>query len=57
MAFYGANESIKTDGRAAKYMKKDIVGVPYQANQIQVIVRHNAGIQHKLMLTLEYFRI
>lgn len=56
MRFYGANESVKTDGRAAKYMKKDIVGVPYQANQLQVIVRHDAGIQHKLMLTLEYFR-
>jgi hypothetical protein len=56
MAFYGANESVKTDGRAAKYMKKDIVGVPYQANQLQVIVTHGAGVQHKLMLTLEYFR-
>lgn len=56
MAFYGANEPVKTDGRSAKYMKKDIVGVPYQANQLQIIVTHEAGIQHKLSLTLEYFR-
>ena len=56
MRFFGTNESLKTDGRAAKYMKKDIVGVPYQANQIQIIVKHNAGVQHKFMLLLEYFR-
>lgn len=56
MRFFGANESLKTDGRAAKYMRKDIVGVPYQANQIQVIIKHNAGVQHKFMLLLEYFR-
>lgn len=56
MAYYGPNESLKTDGRAAKYMKKDIVGVPYQANQLQLIVRHDVGYQHKLMLVVEYFR-
>lgn len=56
MSFYSANESVRTDGRAAKYMKKDISGLPYQANQIQIIVRHSAGYQHRLMLTLEYFR-
>jgi hypothetical protein len=56
MAFFGENESLKTDGRAAKYMTKTISGVPYQANQLQVIIKHEAGIQHKLMLMLEYFR-
>ena len=56
MRYFDSNESLKTDGRAAKYMKKDIPGVPYQANQLQIIVKHNAGVQHKLMLTLEYFR-
>lgn len=56
MRYFGANEALKTDGRAAKYMKKDIAGVPYQGNQLQIIVKHNAGVQHKLMLTLEYFR-
>lgn len=56
MRFFGAQESLKTDGRAAKYMKKNIAGVPYQANQLQVIIKHNAGVQHKFMLLLEYFR-
>lgn len=56
MKFLAGNEALKTDGRAAKFMKKDIVGVPYQANQIQVIIRHDAGYQHNLMLMLEYFR-
>lgn len=56
MAYYSAHESLKTDGRAAKYMKKDIAGVAYQGNQLQIIVRHGAGVQHKLMVTLEYFR-
>lgn len=56
MIYFGANEAVKTDGRAAKYMKKDIVGVPYQANQLQMIIKHTAGHQHKLMFILEYFR-
>lgn len=56
MKFLSGNEALKTDGRAAKFMKKDIVGVPYQANQIQVIINHDAGYQHDLMIMLEYFR-
>jgi hypothetical protein len=56
LRYIGQDEEIKTDGRAAKYMKKDIVGVPYSANKIQIIVKHDAGIQHKLMIMLEYFR-
>ena len=56
MMYYSSNESVKTDGRAAKYMRKVIPGLPYQGNQIQVIVTHDAGYNHKLMLTLEYFR-
>lgn len=56
MHFVGADEQLKTDGRAAKYMVKDIAGVPYQANQIKILVKHDAGVQHKLMINLEYFR-
>jgi hypothetical protein len=55
MKYIGADEQIATDGRASKYMKKD-VGAPYHANQLQIIVRHDAGYKHKLMLVLEYFR-
>jgi hypothetical protein len=56
MIYFGDNESLKTDGRAAKYMKKDTAGAPYQTNQLQAVVRHEAGYQHKLMLVFEYFR-
>lgn len=56
MAFFSPEESLKTDGRAAKYMKKDMVGVPYQTNQLQIIIKHTAGYQHRLLLVLEYFR-
>jgi len=56
LRYIGQDEEIKTDGRAAKYMKKTITGVPYNANKIQIIVKHDAGIQHKIMIILEYFR-
>lgn len=56
MRYIGADEEVKTDGRASKYMKKDIPGVPYQANQLKLIVRHSAGTQHKLMVMIEFFR-
>jgi len=56
MKFIGADEQMRFDGRAAKYMKKDIVGVPYQANQFQITVKHDAGVNHDFMFMLEYFR-
>ena len=56
LRYIGANEELKTDGRASKYMKKDITGISYQGNQIQLIVKHDAGVHHKIMLVLEYFR-
>lgn len=56
LAYIGADEEFKTDGRASKYMTKTIPGVPYQGNQIQFIIRHDAGVQHKIMSLLEYYR-
>jgi hypothetical protein len=56
MKFIGADEELTTDGRACKYMAKNIQGVPYQGNQLQLIIKHSAGFNHKLMLLLEYFR-
>ncbi len=52
------NESnhVNIDGRASKYMQKDITGLPYQGNQMKFIIKHNAGINHKIMVTLEYYR-
>jgi len=57
LKFIGADEQLKTDGRSSKYMIKDIENIPYQANQIQITVLHNAGIQHGIMLLLEYYRL
>lgn len=56
LKYLGANEIIETDGRASKYMKKDIVGLPYQANQLKFIIKHSTGYKFKIMPTLEYFR-
>lgn len=56
MRHLNLGDHIRTDGRAAKYMKKDIVGVPYQGNQLKFIFKHPAGVKHKVMVVLEYFR-
>lgn len=56
MKFYREGDSMQTDGRAAKYMKKDIPGVPFQGNQLQIIVTHNPGLKHKLKLVIEYYK-
>lgn len=56
LAFMGADENIITDGRASKYMTKDISGVPYQGNQLKFIIFHDAGINHRIMTALEMFR-
>lgn len=47
---------VETDGRASKYMTKDIPGVPYQANQFRFTVKHDAGLKHPLVVTIETFR-
>lgn len=54
--FLGADEVVHTDGRASKFMAKTTTGVPYQTNQLQIIVRHSAGNRHRLMYSFEYFR-
>ena len=56
LKFLAANQEIVTDGRASKYMTKTKTGVPYQANQLQFIIRHPVGHKHDLMIILEYFR-
>jgi hypothetical protein len=54
--YMGADEAIETDGRASKYMKKTTTGVPFNTNQMQTVIRHDIGMQHKIKLLLEYFR-
>lgn len=56
LKYKGVNKSIITDGRAPKRLDQTLEGVPYDANQIQVVVYHDTGMQHDFMLELEYYR-
>jgi hypothetical protein len=56
LKFLGADETMHTDGRASKFMAKDTDGVPYQTNQIKMIIRHSAGYKLNIMMDYEYFR-
>lgn len=57
LKFIGADEGLHTDGRASKFMKKITMGVPYNTNQIQIIIKSaNAGYKHKIMMALEIFK-
>ncbi len=48
-------KTIQTDGRASKYVTKDI-GIGTDANQIQFKVKHNTGVRQKILFSVEYFR-
>lgn len=54
--FIEVSQKLETDGRASKFMAKTKEGIPYNANQFQIIMTHPAGVQHDFVLTLEYFR-
>ena len=54
--FVDVVQEVETDGRASKFMCKTKPGVPYNANQFQIIMKHDAGIKHEFMLIMEYFR-
>lgn len=61
MKYLGIDDHIETDGRASKYMRKDIssLGLPlptYQGNCFQFIIKHDAGTKHGIMSVFEYFR-
>jgi hypothetical protein len=46
----------KSDGRASKHIKKDIVGVPFNANQVTFVLEHEAGLSHSVGFSLEIYR-
>lgn len=56
LKFKHVNKTIMTDGRAPKLLRKTVTGVPFDANQIQVIAYHDAGVKHQFMVELEYYR-
>jgi hypothetical protein len=55
LKYMGPDQEIETDGRASKFMCKD-KGLPYNANQLQFVIKHPAGHNHDIMILMEYFR-
>lgn len=53
LKFIDPTDKIQADGRASKYMSYNAT---YHTNKLRIIIRHNAGIQHNLMLVLELFK-
>lgn len=56
MRYKDKAKTIATDGRAVKRLDKNVEGVPYDANQIQLVVNHDIGVKHKFLVELEYYR-
>jgi hypothetical protein len=56
MKFKDKAKAIVTDGRAPKLLRKSFAGLPFDANQIQIVINHEPGIKHELMIELEYYR-
>lgn len=56
--YISPSETLQTDGRASKYMKKTTMGVPFNTNQLQIIIKCNtSGVKHPIMMAFEYFRV
>lgn len=57
LKFFNYNKSLQTDGRASKKLLRILNdSVPYDQNQIQLVMKHDVGLKHELMVVLEYFR-
>jgi hypothetical protein len=56
MKFKDKAKAIVTDGRSPKLLRKEFAGLPFDANQIQIVVNHEAGVRHNFMVETEYYR-
>lgn len=56
LKFKGIHKSIVTDGRAPKLLRTNFQGLPFDENQLQIIINHPAGHKHEFMVELEYYR-
>jgi hypothetical protein len=56
LKFKDKAKAIVTDGRAPKLLRREFAGLPVDANQLQIVVNHEAGVVHELMIELEYYR-
>jgi hypothetical protein len=57
LKFVSENSPVETDGRAGKKLFKTVnENIPYNQNQIQLIVDHPVGFQHDIMVMIQYYR-
>lgn len=49
-------DEVKTDGRASKYMPKTTEGAPYSTNRFQFTLKHHAGLEHSILISMETFK-
>lgn len=54
LKFIDPTDKITADGRASKYMTYNAT---YHTNKLRLIVRHEAGLQHDLMIVFEIFKV
>ena len=54
LAYLESSSTVESDGRASKYMTA--ATGPYDTNDLKLIIRHDAGFNHKIMFTIEYYR-
>lgn len=58
LRYISSSETLQTDGRASKYMKATTMGVPYNTNQLQIVVTSETpGLKHDIMMAFEYFMV
>lgn len=53
MEFIDPTDKVSADGRVTKYMT---YSATLHTNKLRLIVKHSAGVQHDLLLTLDMFR-
>ena len=57
LKFFNNQQELVTDGRAGKKLFKVVnPAIPFDQNQVQMILKHPVGFKHELMVILEYFR-
>ena len=57
LKFVTDNGEIETDGRSGKKLFKVVnPAVPYNQNQMQIIIDHPAGFQHDIQISMQYYR-
>jgi hypothetical protein len=53
LGFISPDERIEADGKSPKLLSYNAT---YHTNKIRFVFNHNAGVQHKILQTLEYYR-